>query len=65
MGNYRGQVKAPTRLGMNPSLELRPGIYVHWEKLRARGSRRCRRGRARLPAGIAFTSAQKLPGERR
>ena len=24
MGNYRGQVKAPLRLGMNPSLELRP-----------------------------------------
>ena len=27
MGNYRGQVKARRRLGMNPSLELRPGIY--------------------------------------
>jgi len=26
MGIYRGQVKAPKRLGMNPSLELRPGI---------------------------------------
>ena len=25
MGIYRGQVKAPKRLGMNPSLELRPG----------------------------------------
>src|SRR5262244_2074801 len=34
MGNYRGQVKARKRLGMNPSLELRPGIYSHWEKLR-------------------------------
>src|SRR5207342_3922701 len=30
MGIYRGQVKAPKRLGMNPSLELRPGIYAHW-----------------------------------
>ena len=37
MGNYRGQVKARRRLGMNPSLELRPGIYSHWEKLRERG----------------------------
>ena len=37
MGNYRGQVKARRRLGMNPSLELRPGIYNHWEKLRERG----------------------------
>src|SRR6266545_4032742 len=35
MGNYRGHVKAPRRLGMNPSLELRPGIYNHWEKLRS------------------------------
>src|SRR5712691_9051656 len=35
MGNYRGQVKARRRRGMNPSLELRPGIYAHWEKLRA------------------------------
>jgi 4-hydroxy-3-polyprenylbenzoate decarboxylase len=32
MGNYRGQVKGQRRLGMNPSLELRPGIYIHWEK---------------------------------
>ena len=37
MGNYRGQVKGRRRLGMNPSLELRPGIYSHWERLRARG----------------------------
>ena len=40
MGNYRGQVKTRRRLGMNPSLELRPGIYNHWEKLRARGYRK-------------------------
>src|SRR5712671_5394197 len=32
MGIYRGQLKAPRRLGMNPSLELRPGIYTHWQK---------------------------------
>ena len=39
MGNYRGQVKAPRRLGMNPSLELRPGIYTHWEKCAERGEK--------------------------
>src|SRR5665647_1351624 len=39
MGNYRGQVKARRRLGMNPSLELRPGIYNHWLKYKARGER--------------------------
>jgi UbiD family decarboxylase len=61
MGIYRGQVKAPLRLGMNPSLELRPGIYTHWEKMRKR--------RQKLPAAVvlgappcvAFTSAQKVP----
>src|SRR5512145_415378 len=37
VGNYRGQLKAPRRLGMNPSVELRAGIYAHWEKCRARG----------------------------
>src|SRR5258706_8015733 len=61
MGIYRGQVKAPRRLGMNPSLELRPGIYTHCEKMRARG--------AKLPAAVilgappclAVTPAQKVP----
>ncbi|HYR35211.1 MAG TPA: UbiD family decarboxylase, partial [Burkholderiales bacterium] len=37
MGIYRGQVKAPKRLGMNPSLELRPGIYTHWQKAKKKG----------------------------
>src|SRR6266704_1116821 len=62
LGNYRGQVKAPRRLGMNPSLELRPGIYNHWEKLRERGF-------TKLPCAVVlgappcvtFASVQKLP----
>ena len=37
VGNYRGQLKAPRRLGMNPSVELRAGIFAHWEKCKARG----------------------------
>ena len=32
VGNYRGQLKAPRRLGMNPSVELNAGIYRHWLK---------------------------------
>ena len=36
VGNYRGQIKTTRRLGMNPSVELRAGIYAHWEKCRAR-----------------------------
>jgi 4-hydroxy-3-polyprenylbenzoate decarboxylase len=62
MGNYRGQVKARRRLGMNPSLELRPGIYNHWEKLRERGFKK-------LPCAVVlgappcttFAAVQKLP----
>ena len=61
MGIYRGQLKAPRRLGMNPSLELRPGIYTHWEKMRARGQKLPAAVVLGGPPCVAFTSAQKLP----
>jgi 4-hydroxy-3-polyprenylbenzoate decarboxylase len=61
MGNYRGQVKAARRLGMNPSLELRPGIYAHWEKRRARGERLPCAVVLGGPPCVTFTSVQKLP----
>jgi len=61
MGNYRGQVKGRRRLGMNPSLELRPGIYVHWEKARARGHKLPAAVVLGAPPCITFTSVQKLP----
>jgi 4-hydroxy-3-polyprenylbenzoate decarboxylase len=62
MGNYRGQVKARRRLGMNPSLELRPGIYNHWEKLRARGLKKLPCAVVLgAPPCVTFASVQKLP----
>ena len=61
MGIYRGQVKAPLRLGMNPSLELRPGIYTHWEKARAKKQKLAAAVILGCPPCIAYTSAQKLP----
>ncbi len=62
MGNYRGQVKARRRLGMNPSLELRPGIYNHGEKLRARGYKKLPCAVVLgAPPCITFASVQKLP----
>ena len=61
MGIYRGQVKARRRLGMNPSLELRPGIYLHWQKAKARGEKLAAAVVLGAPPCIAFTSAQKLP----
>jgi 4-hydroxy-3-polyprenylbenzoate decarboxylase len=61
MGNYRGQLKGVRRLGMNPSLELRPGIYSHWEKLRQRGHRKlpCAVVLGAPPA-VTFASVQKI-----
>ena len=62
MGNYRGQVKTRRRLGMNPSLELRPGIYNHWEKLRTRGVKKLPCAVVLgAPPCITFASVQKIP----
>ncbi len=62
LGNYRGHVKAPRRLGMNPSLELRPGIYNHWEKLRQRGFKKLPCAVVLgAPPCVTFASVQKLP----
>jgi len=62
MGNYRGQVKARRRLGMNPSLELRPGIYNHWERLRAQGFKKLPCAvELGAPPCVTFASVQKIP----
>src|SRR5262245_10369922 len=61
MGIYRGQVKAPRRLGMNPSLELRPGIYTHWQKAKSRKQKLAAAVVLGAPPSVAFTSAQKVP----
>ena len=61
MGNYRGQVKAPRRLGMNPSLELRPGIYQHWLKYKERGEKMPAAVILGAPPAVTFTSTQKIP----
>jgi UbiD family decarboxylase len=60
MGIYRGQLKAPRRLGMNPSLELRPGIYVHWEKQKARGKKLPAAVLLGAPPCVTFAAVQKL-----
>lgn len=60
MGNYRGQVKARRRLGMNPSLELRPGIYSHWLKYKKIGKKMPAAVVLGAPPVVTFVSAQKL-----
>ena len=61
VGNYRGQLKAPRRLGMNPSVELRAGIYAHWEKYKARGEPMPCAVVVGCPPVISYASVQKLP----
>jgi 4-hydroxy-3-polyprenylbenzoate decarboxylase len=60
-GNYRGQVKAPRRLGMNPSLELRPGIYRHWLKYKAMGQPMPVAVVLGAPPVFTFAAVQKVP----
>jgi 4-hydroxy-3-polyprenylbenzoate decarboxylase len=61
IGNYRGQLKAPRRLGMNPSVELRAGIFAHWEKCKARGKPLPCAVVVGCPPVISYASVQKLP----
>ena len=61
VGNYRGQVKGRRRLGMNPSLELRPGIYTHWLKYKKLGQKMPAAVVLGAPPAVTFTSTQKLP----
>jgi len=61
VGNYRGQIKSRRRMGMNPSLELRPGIYSHWLKYKARGEKMPAAVVLGAPPAVTFVSAQKIP----
>ncbi|HTK13515.1 MAG TPA: UbiD family decarboxylase [Xanthobacteraceae bacterium] len=61
LGNYRGQLKAPRRLGMNPSVELRAGIYAHWLKYKKRGEPLPCAVVLGCPPAVSYTSVQKLP----
>ncbi len=61
VGNYRGQIKTPRRLGMNPSVELRAGIYAHWEKRRARNEPLPCAVVLGCPPVISYAAVQKMP----
>lgn len=60
LGNYRGQLKALLRVGMNPSVEQRAGIYLHWEKYKARGQKMPAAIVCGCPPAVAYTSVQKV-----
>ena len=61
MGNYRGMVKAPNRIGMNPSIELRTGGYIHWEEWKKRGKPMPVAIVLGCPPIVSFTAVQKMP----
>src|ERR1039458_4866265 len=61
VGNYRGQLKAPRRLGMNPSVELRAGIYAHWLKYKARGQPMPCAVVVGCPPAVSYAAVQKMP----
>jgi 4-hydroxy-3-polyprenylbenzoate decarboxylase len=61
VGNYRGQIKARRRLGMNPSVELRAGIYAHWEKCRAKGVPLPCAVVLGCPPAVSYAAVQKMP----
>lgn len=62
MGNYRGQLKAPRRLGMNPSVELNAGIYAHWLKWKKLGKPMPCAVVVGCPPAVSYTAVQKMPG---
>lgn len=61
VGNYRAMFKGKKRVGMNPSIEMGQGIYLHWEKYKKLGKP--------MPAAlviggvpaVSYASVQKLP----
>jgi UbiD family decarboxylase len=61
VGNYRGQIKAPRRLGMNPSVELNAGIYAHWRKCKARGEKLPCAVVVGCPPVVSYAAVQKMP----
>jgi 4-hydroxy-3-polyprenylbenzoate decarboxylase len=61
IGNYRAMVKSPTRLGMNPEIELNQGIHEHWLKYKKRGEKMPAALLLGAPPAITFAAVHKLP----
>ena len=61
LGCYRAQVKLPTRLGFNPSVQNRPGAYVHWLKYKERGQPMPAAFIIGGPMSVAYAAMWKMP----
>ncbi len=60
MGNYRGQIKTRTRVGIFPS-GLGQDVYIHWRKHQARGTHLPAALVIGAPPAVSYTAVQKLP----
>jgi UbiD family decarboxylase len=60
-GTYRAQIKTPKTMGMNPSAQNRPGIYVHWLKYKERGEKMPAAFVIGAPMPVAYTAMWKVP----
>ena len=61
VGNYRGQIKAPNRMGMNTSTELRTGGYINWLAWKERGEPMPCAVVIGCPPIVSYASVQKVP----
>ena len=61
LGTYRGMIKAPDRMGMNTSIELRSGGYLHWLKYKKMGKPMPCAVVLGCPPVVSYTSVQKVP----
>src|SRR5262249_21781654 len=61
VGNYRGQLKAPRRLGMTPRVGARGGFSALGEKRKARGEPLPCAVVVGGPPVISYASVQKMP----
>ncbi len=59
LGNYRGQLKARTRIGVFPS-GLGQDIYLHWKKAQAKGQPLPAALVIGAPPVVSYTSVQKV-----
>jgi UbiD family decarboxylase len=61
VGIYRSQLKAPNRLGMNTSVELRPGGFRHWQAWKELGQPMPCAIAIGCPPVISYGAVQKVP----
>jgi UbiD family decarboxylase len=59
VGNYRGQLKSPTRVGVFPS-GLGQDIYVHWKKAQAQGKPLEAALVIGVPPYVSYAAVQKV-----